>query len=399
MKRSRMRVLIYTTIFPSRRAPVRGIYNFYIARELARHAQVRVVSPVAWLQRLNTPVEFLRHVTDCSEGLVVHYPTFWPLSRIAPKANPHIMELATRGTIDRVRREFPFDVMLAIWGYPDAAAALRIARRLECPLVTNLLGTDANDLASRPELKAMIAETLRASNSVVALSHAMAERIAALCISSDRIKVQYNGVSHEQFFVRDRTRCRLDLGLPLDRPIVLYVGNLEKVKGPDILIDAFARLVEDTRSKPLLAFAGAGSIMPSLQKSVRQRGLDDQVRWVGRRSHNEIPVWLGAADLLCLPSRMEGCPNVVIEAFASGRPVVGTAVGGVPELIEHNRGILVPPEDPAKLATGLAEALERDWDAETISRSVAGFTWEAFGQNLARMLETAVAEGPLWVLS
>lgn len=393
-----MRVLIYTTIFPSRRAPLRGIYDLYIARELAKHLQVQVVCPVPWQQRLKTPFEFLRPVTDRSEGLVVHYPTFWPLYRFVPKANPLMMELVTRRTVERVRREFPFDVIFAIWGYPDAVAALRIARRAERPLVINLIGTDANVLASRPDLRPIIAKTLRASNSVVALSRAMAERLADLGVPSERIKVQYNGVSHELFFVRDRAQCRRDLGLPFDRPLVLYVGNLEKVKGPDILIDAFARLAEHTSRKPLLAMIGAGSLLPSLQKSVRQRGLDDQVRWVGSRPHCEIPAWLGAADLLCLPSRMEGCPNVVIEAFASGRPVVGTGVGGVPELIEHDRGILVPPENPAKLAVGLVQALERDWDAEAIARSAEGFTWEVFGQNLARMLKSAAAEGPLWGL-
>jgi glycosyltransferase involved in cell wall biosynthesis len=307
-----------------------------------------------------------------------------------------MMEVATRGTVERVRREFPFDVIFAIWGYPDAAAALRIARRFECPLVTNLLGTDANDLASRPILKPLIAETLRASNSVVALGRAMAENIASLQGPPERIKVQYNGVSHEQFFVRDRARCRRELGLALDRPLVLYVGNLEKVKGPDILISAFAKMSEFTYSEPLLAIVGAGSMLKSLRGNVRQLGLDERIKWLGRLTHQEIPVWLGAADLLCLPSRMEGCPNVVIEAFASGRPVVGTAVGGVPELLEHGSGFLVPPEAPAKLAVALVQALERDWDAEAISRSAEIFTWEAYGDNLAHMLKTAVAEGPLW---
>jgi glycosyltransferase involved in cell wall biosynthesis len=224
----------------------------------------------------------------------------------------------------------------------------------------------------------------------------MSENIASLQVPPERIKVQYNGVSHEQFFVRDRARCRRELGLALDRPLVLYVGNLERVKGPDILINAFAKMSEFTNSEPLLASVGAGSMLKSLRGNVRQLGLDERIKWLGRLTHQEIPVWLGAADLLCLPSRMEGCPNVVIEAFASGRPVVGTAVGGVPELLEHDRGIMVPPEDPAKLAAGMVLALERDWDAEAIARSAGGFTWEAFGQNLARMLKAAVAEGPLW---
>jgi glycosyltransferase involved in cell wall biosynthesis len=335
-------------------------------------------------------------VTDRFDGVLVDYPTFLPLSRVVPRANPSLMELATRPTVERVRREFPFDVVLGIWGYPDAVAALKIARRSRRPLVTNLLGTDANEFASRPTLRPLIGEALRASNSVVALSRAMAGRVAELGVAPERIQVQHNGVDHGEFFVRDRAQSRLELGLPLVRQIVLFVGNLVEVKGPDVLLAAFRKLTKLTSANPLLVCVGAGPLLPSLEQSIRQHGLRGQVRMVGRRPHDEIPVWLGAADVLCLPSRMEGCPNVVIEAFASGRPVVAARVGGVPELLEPGRGILVAPEDPAALATGLAQALERDWDPSAIARSAEGFTWDAFGQNLAKSLESAVAEGPLY---
>jgi glycosyltransferase involved in cell wall biosynthesis len=390
-----MRVLVYTSIFPSRYAPIRGVYNFYIVRELARRAEVRVVCPIAWRQRLSTPIDFFVQATDRSTGLVVEYPTFWPLSRVAPRVNPRVMELATRRTVERLKKEFRFEVVFAIWGYPDAVAAMMVARRSGCPLVTNLLGSDANDLAMRPRLRPMIAEALRASNSVVTLSRAMATRTAELGVPPERITVQYNGVDHQQFFVRDRAGARRELGLPPDPPIVLYVGNLEHVKGPDLLLAAFAQLVKTTRPKPLLVLVGTGSLLPGLERSVVEHGLADQVRLVGRRPHDAVPVWLGAADLLCLPSRMEGCPNVVIEAFASGRPVVATCVGGVPELVEEGRGILVPPEDPDQLAAGLARALGRSWDSQAIARSAEGFTWEAFGLDLTKTLEAALAEGPL----
>jgi len=87
---------------------------------------------------------------------------------------------------------------------------------------------------------------------------------------------------------------------------------------------------------------------------------------------------MSAADVLCLPSLREGCPNVVLEAFASGRPVVASAVGGVPELVSDANGITVPPQNPAALARALTDAVWKTWNPAEIRSSVAGLTWEAF---------------------
>src|SRR6185437_8672908 len=88
-------------------------------------------------------------------------------------------------------------------------------------------------------------------------------------------------------------------------------------------------------------------------------GLDSRVRFLGRQPHEAIPRWMSAVDVFCLPSRNEGCPNVILEALASGKPVVATRVGGIPELLtDGDNGYLVPAEDPAALAGALAKALE-----------------------------------------
>ena len=95
-------------------------------------------------------------------------------------------------------------------------------------------------------------------------------------------------------------------------------------------------------------------------------------------------------DVLCLPSRREGCPNVVLEALASGTPVVGSAVGGVPELITGMNGILVPPGDAEALAAGLERALELNWDRQSLRDSVEFLSWEQVGTNYFHILQDAV---------
>src|SRR5262249_16040995 len=149
-------------------------------------------------------------------------------------------------------------------------------------------------------------------------------------IAPDRVIVQHNGVDGSRFLPRDRRAARERLGLPLDRPLVCYVGNLKPEKGVRTLIEAMGHLRQHGARDVLLALIGDGEVQETLSARVRALDLETQVRFCGRRPHAEIPDWIGAGDALCLPSYREGCPNVVLEALASGRPVVASRVGGVP---------------------------------------------------------------------
>jgi glycosyltransferase involved in cell wall biosynthesis len=129
-----------------------------------------------------------------------------------------------------------------------------------------------------------------------------------------------------------------------------------------------------------------------LEREVAARGLGAHVRFEGERSHDDVARWMAASDLLCLPSRAEGVPNVVLEAFASGRPVVASAVGGIPEIHPGEAGGgLVPAGDEAALADSLGDALERRWDPARLTELVADFTWE----NNARTLRDRFADAGL----
>src|SRR4029079_10928700 len=127
------------------------------------------------------------------------------------------------------------------------------------------------------------------------------------------------------FHVRDRRAERRALGLHEDGKIALFVGNLLKEKGALDLVDAFERLAPRRRDLSLLVI-GQGPLKDTLE--ARARSLAGKLVILGPRPHAEIARYLGAADLLTLPSWNEGTPSVLLEALASGRPVVMTAVGG-----------------------------------------------------------------------
>ena len=116
-----------------------------------------------------------------------------------------------------------------------------------------------------------------------------------------------------------------------------------------------------------------------------------RVRFAGRLTHDEVATWLGACDVLSLPSHNEGIPNVILEALACGVPVVASCVGGVAEVIDNDElGLLVEPGDPVALAEALASALDRSWDRDRLAAGAARFTWEAFGTRVADIVGTVL---------
>ena len=118
--------------------------------------------------------------------------------------------------------------------------------------------------------------------------------------------------------------------------------------------------------------------------------MSQTITFVGRKPHEEIPDWINASDILCLPSIREGRPNVVIEALACGKPAIASKVGGIPELVNHTNGILVAPKKPKELAEAIAQALNRTWFPEKIVDSIQHLSWQACAEQFMLAYETLV---------
>jgi glycosyltransferase involved in cell wall biosynthesis len=386
-----MKVLLFTNQFPSIHEPTRGVFNLRRFRALAKYCDVRVVVPVPQWKRLKRPSEFIRSPSNYYEGLWTSYPTNWAAPKVLPQLHAHEMYFSVRSHVREVWRRFPFDVVLGAFGYPDAVAASWFAKDFDCSFVALVMGSDINDLAQRAALRPGITEALTEASGVVALSMALKERVVQLGIPEDRVVVQHNGVDGARFVIRDRELARNELAIKPKGKLGCFIGNLVHEKGPDILIEALARI--DADQTPVeIVFVGDGQLSADLELKARQAGVGNRVRFVGRCLPERIATWIAASDLLCLPSRREGCPNVVLEALACGRPVVASRVGGVPELVSDRNGIVVRSGDPVAFATAMEAALRREWDSHVLRATVPSLSWDDFGRSVYTLLVRATQE-------
>ena len=387
-----MKVLLFTNLFPSESEPTRGLFNLRRFQALAKHCSVRVVAPFPAWRRVPEPSKLFHIPYEVHEGLDVTYPTYWAVPRLKRDWHAALMYRSVRSHIRSIRKYFDFDVVLGAFAYPDVVAADRLAEDTGCPFVAVVMGSDMNVLATRPPLRRLIRSSLMRAAKVIALSTALKERLTELDVPSSRIIVQQNGVDGQRFFVRDKGEARHVLGLPQGHPIACFIGHMVEEKGADVLIDAM-----DDHSGALrelnVIFIGDGELTHHLKQRVAQLGLSAKVRFMGRQTPDTIPLWISAADMLCLPSRREGCPNVVLEALAAGRPVIASRVGGVPELLNNQNGIMVPAGDPSALAFGLAEALQRPWNPAELRASVPSLSWDASGKTFYDSLMSAIRPG------
>lgn len=387
-----MKALFFSQIYPSPWEPTRGPYNFNVFRAVANYCEARVIAPRPWwLRARRRPGELLHTPHLDWNGLDSAYPTYWSMPGLHT-IHARAMYLSLSRQVETLRKDFPFDVVLGAWMYPDAVVAARIARKYGCPLVIKILGSDINVLPSIPGLVPQIKEALGSASRIVTVSNALRQRVIDLGTAPERVVVQHNGVDGERFILQDKAAARAKVGIEPAGPVLCAVGRLGFEKGIDILLDSLAILKEKGRGDLRLYLIGHGESEADLKAQVEKLGISEMVVFCGMRLHDEVPHWISACDVLCLPSRREGCPNVVLEALASGRPVVAARVGGVPEILDPECGAIVDPEDPASLAEGILAALGRHWEPQSLRDSVECLSWDDVGRCYYRQLVESAQE-------
>jgi glycosyltransferase involved in cell wall biosynthesis len=242
----------------------------------------------------------------------------------------------------RVARTFHPDVAYAHFLVPAGLAAALATR---APLVVTAHGQDVANIGAIPGVRAATRFVVRRAASVIAVSRWLQERLEETVPEArGRTEVVDCGVDLERFVPRDVEPARASVDWDGAGTHFLCLGGLTERKNVLRLARAFERRGEGT-----LAFVGDGPLRNALEG---RPGL----RLAGRVSHEEVPNWIAASDVVCQPSLSEPFGLATLEAMASGRSVVASSVGGPPEFVTSEAGVLVDPLDDDALVSALSAA-------------------------------------------
>ena len=393
-----MKVLSFTTVYPRPGDPRFGIFVRARLQHLGELAEVRVVSPMAAVyygmagKRLMGLNGIEGPVRD--GNVMVEYPR-WVYPPGMGWAHGWWLRRFAQGTVERVRRGFPFDVIDAHFGHPEAWAACGLARRFGAPFTVTLRGNETAHGKDEKKRRRM-AEALRAAARVIAVSGPIRAFAIELGVRPDRAVVIPNGIDAGVFHPRDRAAERARLGMGDGELHILSAGYLIKRKGHHRIVETLTGL-RARGLKVRLWIAGEkgaeGDYAGEIRRRVGECGVEDAVRFVGAVAPAELACYMNACDVFCLASNREGWPNVVNEALACGAPVVATDVGGVPAMIVDGRfGRVVPVGDSAALEEALARALTGVWDRGAISAQGMKRSWGEVAREVFEQLSAAAEE-------
>ena len=355
-----MKVCVATTAFPRWEGDGEGVFIWEAVRAIAKQGiEVTVVA-------MHTPGA---PSVESREGITILRPPYWhPTQHELLRKDPGGLPITWRRyrltrlqlplfllrhsmTIARVARES--DLIHAHWTL-SASAALIGQWYHHKPILATVQGSDIFQVPRLPLGQWFTKQTLTRSYHITALSNALKEQLLSMGIDDSKITIIPNGVNTSTFTpLPPRQR----------ENIILFVGSLIQRKGANFLLKAMS-LLAPSFPHYRLVIVGDGPQRITLQQLAGRLGIDHRVTFTGRLPQDQVKKWMRRAKVFVLPSTEEGMGVVLIEALASGTPVVASKVGGIPDVVTSDVGILVPPKNGQALADALRGILQNpsDWD-------------------------------------
>ncbi|MCZ6601796.1 MAG: glycosyltransferase, partial [Planctomycetota bacterium] len=348
----RPRVLFITAAFPGAVDPGRANFVAQLARELSGKMDLVLLAPR--IHRQDPPRERwagidVHRFPFISEGrLLKEY------GRLPSLAGASYLVSGIREAAALAVRHSP-DLILTHWVLPAGPIGLAASRLTGAPLVLNAHGSDINVYARQGRLFRSLAQrTLSAAAFTITASDSIRRQVVEeFGVPPGKVEVIPSGIDSAFLDGPPRDVAKKRIGIPEDSRLLLYVGDLTIAKGIPVAAKALEKIQEEDPSV-WVCLVGRGP-------EGRRFAGRDRVILTGALPNRELPTYFRAADIFLFPSLSEGSPVSVMEALASGLPIVASEVGGVPDLVRDGQtGILVPPGDPARLESAIRSLLDDD---------------------------------------
>lgn len=296
--------------------------------------------------------------------------------------------------LNRLTRQHKFDVIHAHWVIPNGFVAALVAQLHGIPLVLSLHGSDIFVAQRRPLFGALARWTFQRTSAVTACGPDLHEAALALGANPATTEIVPWGADPVVFGEpQDLTAIRQELGLQPGQPVLLSLGRLVRKKGIAYLVRALPTLLVQHPTLRCIV-AGDGPEQVPLQQLADELNVSDHIHFVGNVRWDRVLQYFQLATLFVLPSihddngNADAMPTTLLEAMAAGRPIVATAVNGIPLVVEDGKtGVIVPERDATALATAI-DALLRDparcdqYGAAARERVEQELNWHAVARKL-----------------
>ena len=364
-----MRVCILTTSFPRDKNDSSGVFLYHLSKALiAKGVNVEVIAPHDYGSEFN----------ENMDGIYVNrFPYFYPLiaqklgygagilnnirkSGVAALQVP-VFLLAELFFLIKILKKRKIDLIHAHWTIPQGFIGRLAGFLFKVPLITTIHGSDIHGFKRVPAMKFLNKLIIKASDYYTVNSRAMAKMVYEVSGRNDSVLIPM-GVDYN-FFSRKLKEKRQRKENKAGEKKILFVGRLIELKGVDYLIRAFAKILKQGVNAKLL-LAGDGPEKKHLVEVSKNEKISEKVCFLGLISHNLLPELLSSIDLFVLPSiinsrgETEGLGVVLLEAMAGGVPVIGSNVGGIPDIIKDGKtGLLFRQKDSDDLADKMMSIL------------------------------------------
>jgi len=356
------KILVLTTNFPRWPNEPRATFVYEAVKALQKlGCEVKVIAmhiPGARTHEIWDGIEIFRpkYLPEKFEILQNEgggLPEFWRKSNLLKKAT--IIPFFITQSLAVIRYSKDCQIIHANWTLSGAAAWItKWIHHL--PFIVTVQGSDIFQAPKNRLFRIVTNKSLNSANKVIALSKSLMNDTINLGVPQQKILVIPNGVDISTFHRGEINR----------EPVILFVGSLIKRKGPEFLLDAF-NLVQKVKPEYRIIFIGDGSLRQYLEKKSEELSINDKVQFLGFQPPEIVAKKLRSAMVFVLPSLEEGLGVVLLEALASGTPIVSSSVGGIVDVVNQDTGILVPPADSKSLANAILEIIENEsnWKARS----------------------------------
>ncbi|WP_203339497.1 N-acetyl-alpha-D-glucosaminyl L-malate synthase BshA [Planococcus beijingensis] len=288
---------------------------------------------------------------------------------------PYDIALATK--IAEVIKNEKLDLMHVHYAIPHAVCAIlgRDMAGSNIGIVTTLHGTDITVLGSDSSLKEAIRYGIEKSDIVTAVSDSLRDQTYDLINPDKKIETVYNFVDEREYFPQDSKELKAELGIEPDQKVMIHVSNFRNVKRVQDVVETFSQARQQLDCKLLLV--GDGPEMGRIIQQVQDLGLEDDVLFLGKR--DSLAEFYNISDIKILLSEKEAFGLVLLEAMACGVPVIGSNIGGMPEIIEPGvNGYLVELGDTKQAAEYAIEMMSDEKKLEELRQGALKTVAERF---------------------